>query len=113
MADTTAVSAPNANAASASNNDNSTTFNSTTTNNNNNNNTNQSQQNSSPMKNPGANPATPSAGAPAATTATNENRGLPYYEKLRRELRDTLQKKRLMDKSMVCYNLLIKGGVSI
>ncbi|KKK16611.1 hypothetical protein ARAM_004625 [Aspergillus rambellii] len=28
------------------------------------------------------------------------NRGLPYYEKLRRELRDTLQKKRLMDKSM-------------
>lgn len=29
------------------------------------------------------------------------NRGLPYYEKLRRELRDTLQKKRLMDKSMV------------
>ncbi|KAL2829725.1 histone acetyltransferase subunit NuA4-domain-containing protein [Aspergillus cavernicola] len=40
-------------------------------------------------------------------TTTNEpnpqdqrNRGLPYYEKLRRELRDTLQKKRLMDKSM-------------
>lgn len=31
----------------------------------------------------------------------NTNRGLPYYEKLRRELRDTLQKKRLMDKSMV------------
>ncbi|BDD63522.1 hypothetical protein MAP00_008400 [Monascus purpureus] len=41
-----------------------------------------------------------------ATTTTGptdpnaSNRGLPYYEKLRRELRDTLQKKRLMDKSM-------------
>jgi chromatin modification-related protein EAF6 len=31
----------------------------------------------------------------------NPNRGIPYYEKLRRELRDTLQKKRLMDKNMV------------
>lgn len=29
------------------------------------------------------------------------NRGLPYYEKLRRDLRDTIQKKRLMDKTMV------------
>ncbi|KAL4953012.1 histone acetyltransferase subunit NuA4-domain-containing protein, partial [Aspergillus filifer] len=52
--------------------------------------------------------------ASTPTTANNENappdtrenpnqpanRGLPYYEKLRRELRDTLQKKRLMDKSM-------------
>ncbi|OJJ60838.1 hypothetical protein ASPSYDRAFT_66733 [Aspergillus sydowii CBS 593.65] len=28
------------------------------------------------------------------------NRGLPYYEKLRRDLRDTIQKKRLMDKTM-------------
>lgn len=48
-----------------------------------------------------------------ATTTTGptdpnaSNRGLPYYEKLRRELRDTLQKKRLMDKSMVSpYNSL-------
>lgn len=31
-----------------------------------------------------------------------QNRGIPYYEKLRRELRETIQKKRLMDKSMVC-----------
>lgn len=60
-------------------------------------------------KNPGANPtaAASSTGAngsnnnSAAAAANNENRGLPYYEKLRRELRDTLQKKRLMDKSMV------------
>ncbi|KAJ5459692.1 uncharacterized protein N7458_001244 [Penicillium daleae] len=57
--------------------------------------------------------ATPATGAPAAPTngvttgASNApsdqntaNRGLPYYEKLRRELRDTIQKKRLMDKSM-------------
>jgi hypothetical protein len=58
--------------------------------------------------------AAPATGAPAALTngvttgASNApsdqntaNRGLPYYEKLRRELRDTIQKKRLMDKSMV------------
>lgn len=42
--------------------------------------------------------------APAGTAASsdgNKNRGLPYYEKLRRELRDTLQKKRIMDKNLV------------
>ncbi|KAJ5425693.1 hypothetical protein N7465_000763 [Penicillium sp. CMV-2018d] len=42
------------------------------------------------------------AGVPNAPADQNAaSRGLPYYEKLRRELRDTLQKKRLMDKSMV------------
>jgi chromatin modification-related protein EAF6 len=40
-----------------------------------------------------------------ASAQSGANRGLPYYEKLRRELRDTLQKKRLMDKSMVCHLL--------
>lgn len=40
-----------------------------------------------------------SGGGP--TSSDGQNRGLPYYEKLRRDLRDTLQKKRLMDKSMV------------
>jgi hypothetical protein len=50
--------------------------------------------------------AAPTAGATAGTpnAPVDQNaasRGLPYYEKLRRELRDTLQKKRLMDKSMV------------
>ncbi|OJI85641.1 hypothetical protein ASPTUDRAFT_55254 [Aspergillus tubingensis CBS 134.48] len=35
-----------------------------------------------------------------SSASSTANRGLPYYEKLRRELRDTLQKKRLMDKSM-------------
>ncbi|KAL4897661.1 histone acetyltransferase subunit NuA4-domain-containing protein [Aspergillus ambiguus] len=48
--------------------------------------------------------STQTTGATPATSnnATDQaaNRGLPYYEKLRRELRDTLQKKRLMDKSM-------------
>lgn len=51
-------------------------------------------------------PATPAngatTGAPNAPTDQNANsRGLPYYEKLRRDLRDTISKKRLMDKSMV------------
>ncbi|EYE99226.1 chromatin modification-related protein EAF6/MEAF6 [Aspergillus ruber CBS 135680] len=36
----------------------------------------------------------------ATASSTDQSRGLPYYEKLRRDLRDTLQKKRLMDKSM-------------
>ncbi|KAJ5965399.1 hypothetical protein N7481_012113 [Penicillium waksmanii] len=50
-------------------------------------------------------PATPAngatTGAPNAPTDQNANsRGLPYYEKLRRDLRDTISKKRLMDKSM-------------
>ncbi|KAJ6087112.1 hypothetical protein N7467_006026 [Penicillium canescens] len=59
---------------------------------------------------PAAAPATTGATAPTTGAAANApnapadanagSRGLPYYEKLRRELRDTLQKKRLMDKSM-------------
>ena len=28
-------------------------------------------------------------------------RGVPYYEKLKRDLRETLQRKRLIDKNMV------------
>lgn len=51
-------------------------------------------------------PAAPANGATAgasnAPSDQNANsRGLPYYEKLRRDLRDTIAKKRLMDKSMV------------
>ncbi|KAJ5930024.1 hypothetical protein N7466_005517 [Penicillium verhagenii] len=42
------------------------------------------------------------AGAPNAPGDQNAaSRGLPYYEKLRRELRDTLARKRAMDRSMV------------
>ncbi len=42
--------------------------------------------------NPGSTPSNPHA---------DSTRGMPYYEKLRRDLRETLQKKRLLDKSMV------------
>ena len=48
------------------------------------------------------------------TDQNGTNRGLPYYEKLRRDLRDTLQKKRLMDKSMVsCLTSMNKHNVQI
>ncbi|KAL6232539.1 histone acetyltransferase subunit NuA4-domain-containing protein [Aspergillus navahoensis] len=68
-------------------------------------------QNQSETSNAGSSSATAATTNNNNTTTTtnnNENqppdqranRGLPYYEKLRRELRDTLQKKRLMDKSM-------------
>ncbi|GAQ04615.1 chromatin modification-related protein EAF6 [Aspergillus lentulus] len=49
------------------------------------------------------NATTGNANTNTSTTTTDPNggnRGLPYYEKLRRDLRDALQKKRLMDKSM-------------
>jgi chromatin modification-related protein EAF6 len=40
-------------------------------------------------------------GSAAKPGANNADRpGLPYYEKLRRDLRDTLQKKRLLDRNM-------------
>lgn len=34
----------------------------------------------------------------------DNTRGVPYYEKLKRDLRETLQKKRLLDKNMVPSN---------
>ncbi|KAI1948239.1 chromatin modification- protein eaf6 [Ophidiomyces ophidiicola] len=40
--------------------------------------------------------ATPNTGPDQATTA----RGVPYYEKLRRELRETLQRKRILDRNL-------------
>ncbi|EPS27019.1 hypothetical protein POX_g08682 [Penicillium oxalicum] len=43
---------------------------------------------------------TTTVSANAHAEQTTANRGLPYYEKLRRDLRDTIHKKRLMDKSM-------------
>lgn len=51
-------------------------------------------------------PAAPAGGATAGAqnTPADQNaasRGLPYYEKLRRELRDTIAHKRAMDRSMV------------
>lgn len=38
--------------------------------------------------------------------ADQQTRGLPYYEKLRRDLRDTIQRKRLLDKNMVWFVLV-------
>ncbi|KAL9020965.1 MAG: hypothetical protein Q9185_001792 [Variospora sp. 1 TL-2023] len=37
----------------------------------------------------------------AGTTSDTNTRGIPYYEKLKRDLRETLQRKRLLDKNMV------------
>ncbi|KAL8650977.1 MAG: hypothetical protein Q9210_003500, partial [Variospora velana] len=34
------------------------------------------------------------------TTSDTNTRGIPYYEKLKRDLRETLQRKRLLDKNM-------------
>jgi chromatin modification-related protein EAF6 len=39
---------------------------------------------------------------PGAATSGDSSRGMPYYEKLRRDLRETLQKKRTLDASIVC-----------
>ncbi|MCJ1451806.1 hypothetical protein MMC28_002146 [Mycoblastus sanguinarius] len=37
---------------------------------------------------------------PPASSSADASRGVPYYEKLKRDLRETLQKKRLLDKNM-------------
>src|SRR5271163_2083278 len=41
--------------------------------------------------------------APPPTTAAapDPSRGMPYYEKLRKDLRDALQKKRILDQNLV------------
>ncbi|KPI41030.1 Chromatin modification-related protein EAF6 [Cyphellophora attinorum] len=39
-------------------------------------------------------------GSASKPAANGDRPGLPYYEKLRRDLRDTLQKKRLIDRNM-------------
>ncbi|KEF59257.1 chromatin modification-like protein EAF6 [Exophiala aquamarina CBS 119918] len=42
----------------------------------------------------------PPATASKPASASADRPGLPYYEKLRRDLRDTLQKKRLLDRNL-------------
>jgi chromatin modification-related protein EAF6 len=37
----------------------------------------------------------------AAASSGDSSRGMPYYEKLRRDLRETLQRKRALDASIV------------
>ncbi|KIV99550.1 uncharacterized protein PV09_08850 [Verruconis gallopava] len=38
---------------------------------------------------------------PTSTSSGDSSRGMPYYEKLRRDLRETLQKKRALDASIM------------
>jgi chromatin modification-related protein EAF6 len=43
---------------------------------------------------------------PNAHTANSDaTRGIPYYEKLKRDLREIIQKKRLLDKNMVASKI--------
>ncbi|RMZ83404.1 hypothetical protein DV737_g1637, partial [Chaetothyriales sp. CBS 132003] len=42
----------------------------------------------------------PPGSASKAAAASADRPGLPYYEKLRRDLRDTLQKKRVLDRNL-------------
>lgn len=39
--------------------------------------------------------------APSSGATADATRGVPYYEKLKRDLRETLNKKRQLDKNMV------------
>lgn len=43
----------------------------------------------------------PGSAGKTATTPDSTARGLPYYEKLRRDLSDTIKKKRILDKNIV------------
>lgn len=43
----------------------------------------------------------PPGSAGKAVAAPADRPGLPYYDKLRRDLRDTIQKKRTLDRNMV------------
>jgi len=41
-------------------------------------------------------------GAPTAVNSSVDvSRGVPYYEKIRRDLKDTIQKKRILDQNLV------------
>jgi len=42
----------------------------------------------------------PTTTKPPLTTTSTTDRGLPYYEKLHRDLRDTIAKKRLLDRNL-------------
>lgn len=45
---------------------------------------------------------------PAANVSHGDSsRGMPYYDKLRRDLRATLEKKRLLDQNLVCNFLVL------
>ena len=42
---------------------------------------------------------------PTYPVGADSSRGVPYYEKLKRDIRETLQKKRLLDKNMVEFQV--------
>lgn len=51
----------------------------------------------------------PPGSANAASDAAS--RGMPYYERLRRDLRESLQKKRILDNNLVRTDRRARGGV--
>ncbi|KAI4288537.1 MAG: hypothetical protein L6R35_002188, partial [Caloplaca aegaea] len=51
--------------------------------------------------NPPPTTTTTTTATATGTTSDTNTRGIPYYEKLKRDLRETLQRKRLLDKNMV------------
>lgn len=52
--------------------------------------------------------------AGAGNTTTDASRGLPYYERLRRDLRESLQKKRMIDNNLVCvYRTACSGAIKL
>ena len=60
------------------------------------------------MTNPPASTHAPApASGPSNANSADPSRGVPYYEKLRRDLRETLQKKRVLDKNLVGEVMII------
>ena len=49
----------------------------------------------------------PPGGASAASDAAS--RGMPYYERLRRDLRESLQKMRILDNNLVRADIKARG----
>ena len=41
------------------------------------------------------------------TSNADSTRGVPFYEKLKRDLRETIQKKRLLDKNLVHHFAMV------
>lgn len=46
----------------------------------------------------------PSAAGTPAVAATAEKGAMVYYEKVRKELREMIQRKRVLDKNLVCFS---------
>jgi hypothetical protein len=48
-------------------------------------------------------PPGPGGASVNANSSADVSRGLPYYEKIRRDLKDTIQKKRILDQNLVPF----------